>query len=426
MNEALSRLSKASLLGHTMTVNYAARTVSELKNTLRARGLKVSGKKSELIARIQKDVTGGLLLQPPKQDPAPEEEGKPKCFHSLNDEEIVRPGFWNESISEETVSNLQQACETIINHEAQLEFQLQAELLPYIFWPPQPGWCVAPLDTSISSANDLPKYGIDTSCTDKIWEHAVLGIFQPKRTHFQLFEHILIPVYHPWADDSLPEETITAETLLRETRYKSQPMWGLLHYQKGSHTAYMHVLTEWQEAVFNNKVHNRVWTKKLIQKLTGERGLDANLFYGNRARIKTKWLPNLTGPDWQRLGWSGRDMAEVSQQSFFYVLYVAMEIVLRGARDTEIPAFGASGAFQGLAQALLGISTALEHGEVGTSVRGGIEQSIREGASFEVLAHRAELEKALETVTTEFTAAVKAEAASGPEIKLEPNTIPMI
>lgn len=33
------------------------------------------------------------------------------------------------------------------------------------------------------------------------------------------------------------------------------------------------------------------------------------------------------GPDWQQLGWSGRDMAEVFQQNFLYVVHVAIELV---------------------------------------------------------------------------------------------------
>lgn len=48
----------------------------------------------------------------------------------------------------------------------------------------------------------------------------------------------------------------------------------MLHYQKGLKEAYIHVMTEWQESVFNNIGHNKYWAANLIQKLTGEQGAD--------------------------------------------------------------------------------------------------------------------------------------------------------
>lgn len=408
--------------------DYTEKTVIDLRGILRDRGLKVSGRKCALVARLRERETGapcsasGTSKGCKKALNAQDGDGV-KLPPRRNDGELVRPRFWNRPQSADTISHLQKACDNIIKNEGQLDFHLQAELFEYIFWPPPPGWCLAPLHVSNSSIHGRPTYGHGADADDQIWKHAVLGLFQAKQKHFQLFQHILIPVYFPWADDSLPiESTPCKKSPLHDVTYTPLPMWGLLHYKKGSKTAYMHVLTEWQEQVFNNKVHNSVWTRNLIQRLTGEKGMDANLFYGNRARIKTKWLPNLVGPAWRQLGWSGRDMAQVSHQTFFYMLYVAKQLV-KGTRNTEIPGFGACEAFQGLAQALSGVCTALEHGEVGASVWKTIRQEAAEDASPEALAHRAALEVALGVVTEESSLAVRNLAGSETEFKLRPGRI---
>lgn len=91
--------------------------------------------------------------------------------------------------------------------------------------------------------------------------------------------------------------------------------------------------------------------------------------------------------------------------------------------DIETPEFGASEFSQGLAQALLEISTALTHGEAGKSVRGGVVTRLPENVSSEALAHRAAIEEALEFKTEkvqEFNQAVKAEDVSEANVKPEP------
>lgn len=67
----------------------------------------------------------------------------------------------------------------------------------------------------------------------------------------------------------------------------------------------------------------------------------------------------------------------------------------------------------------MGISTALQHGETETSVRGGLEQDVPKDASLEVLAHHDALEKALKAVAMDITPVVNAEAVSEPGAKPE-------
>lgn len=139
---------------------------------------------SELLVKIQDSVLGTSSMPPAKHDFMSEDRGEPRRLRKSDDEDIVRPRFWNEPSRKESTSNLQKACEKMINHEAQLELLLQVELLPssYIFWPPPPGSCLGPFATSTSGVLNGPRYGSGADFRDKIWQHAVLGIFQSKRT----------------------------------------------------------------------------------------------------------------------------------------------------------------------------------------------------------------------------------------------------
>lgn len=85
---------------------------------------------SELLVKIQDSVLGTSSMPPAKHDFMSEDRGEPRRLRKSDDEDIVRPRFWNEPSRKESISNLQKACEKMINHEAQLELLLQVELLP--------------------------------------------------------------------------------------------------------------------------------------------------------------------------------------------------------------------------------------------------------------------------------------------------------
>lgn len=337
------------------------------------------------------------------------------------DVELVRPRFWRNARAKHTVTHLKAACKAIVESEGQLSFEQQRQLFPYIFWPPPPGWCLVPFELSATTPGNQPgneelnslPYGLGPYSGDQIWKHAVLGVFKPQQKHFQLFDDILIPVYFPWGDDSVVSAVQPRGQLgVGERQYDAVAMWGLLHYQKGSDTAYMHVMTEWQQDTFSKAGYNRHWTDKLMEKLTGEDDLDATLFVGEPPRIKTTWVPNLVGPRWSDLGWRGNDMAETGQQSFLYVLFAATQLAIHELEDGSIPQYAVDEALEGLAQALLGASTALEHGSSGKSVAGGIRARVPRDAPVGVRAHRQALDVALNTVTTNFTTALGSDTSS--------------
>lgn len=321
-------------------------------------------------------------------------------------EEIVRPMFWSGYTgsgrrrtvqARDTARDLRAAYSSIIHLEGQLTFDQQRELFPYIFWPPVPSWCLVPFDmqgcpkgirADDGAINPLI-YGMGARSNEHIWKQAVLGIFQPQRRHYQIFDHILVAIHSPWADETCPDEV---------------PMWGLVHYQKGADTAYVHVMTEWQEWVFNNNLTNTRWAANLVETLTCEAGVDDNLFLGDNPAIKIQWVANLTGPDWSSLGTRGETTEEVSNISFLYVIYAATKLAIHNFRDTSIPEFTADDAYGSLAQALLGVSTALEHGEEGNirSVRGGITEGIRAGATDSVREFRESLDNMLAVSVADY------------------------
>ncbi|KUI72087.1 hypothetical protein VM1G_07539 [Cytospora mali] len=321
-------------------------------------------------------------------------------------EEIIRPRFWSgyagtgrgRSVkARDTIKDLKAAYSDIINLEGQLTFNQQRELFPYIFWPPLPKWCLVPFDMQACSksirtdegvVNPLV-YGLGAKSIDQVWKHAVLGVFQPQRRIYQMFDHVLIAIHFPWADDGSPDDV---------------PMWGLVHYQKGADTAYVHVMTQWQEWVFNNAFDNRRWAGELIETITGEKGIDDDLLLGDRPSINIQWVSNLNGPDWSSLGWRDQNMENISDMSFLYIIHAATQLAVHNAHDTSILEFGADEAYEALAQALLGVSTALEHGEEGNiqSVRDGIIEDVRRDSGESVAEYRDALERMLTVVAAEY------------------------
>lgn len=320
--------------------------------------------------------------------------------------EVIRPMFWTGFTGSgrkrtikgrDTARELKTAYNNIIHENGQLTFNEQRELFPYIFWPPIQSWCLVPFDmqacpkkirASETKVNPLV-YGLGAKSSDFIWKHAVLGVFEPERRHYQIFDHILIAVQFPWADESSPDDV---------------PMWGLVHYKKGSDTAYVHVMTEWHESVFNKDANNARWADDLVKTLTGEGGVDDDLFVGNNPRVNIQWVANLTGPDWSTLGSRGESTEEVSDMSYLYIIYAATKLAFHGFQDTAVPAFGADDAYSGLAQALLGVSTALEHGEEGgiQSVGDGISAPVRKDATDEHTAYRELLDERVDVIADEF------------------------
>lgn len=324
-------------------------------------------------------------------------------------EEIVRPMFWSGYTGagrrrtvkgRETAKELKTAYSSLIHEEGDLTFNEKRELFPYIFWPPFQKWCLVPFDMqacpkeirdNAGKLNPLV-YGVGARSNDHIWKQAVLGVFQPERQYYQIFDHILIAVHFPWADQSSPEDV---------------PMWALVHYKKGADTAYVHVMTEWHDWVFNNNVNNTRWANDLVKTLTGEEGIDDNLFLGDNPTVNIQWVANLTGPDWSALGTRGETTLEVSNMSFLYIIYAATKLAVHDFKDTELPEFGGDDAYSGLAQALLGVSTALEHGEEGgiRSVRDGIPDAVLEDASDQVKAYRDILDDFVSVVADQYRGA---------------------
>lgn len=322
--------------------------------------------------------------------------------------EVVRPRFWKpwsqpgkgrrrDVQAKETALELQGAYDAMINLEGELTFNQQRHSFEYIFWPPLPRWCLIPFDIStktIRSENGelTPiRYGLGQKYGDQMWKVGVLGFFQPWRQYGQIFDHLLIPVHFPWQDDSTPDGEV--------------PMFGLVHMEKGCKTAYFHVMTEWQQETYDNPECTKLWAENLVQQLTSEQGVDKGLFFGDSS-IEIKYIPNLVGPEWRNLGWRGRDMAELSKLSFYYIVFAATQLAVHEVQDTQIPQFWLQEVFVGLAQALLGVSTALDNADEGKkSVRDGIKPRVDRDASDTLHAHRTWLDRALPSVVEQYDTA---------------------
>lgn len=322
--------------------------------------------------------------------------------------EVVRPRFWKpwsqpgkgrrrDAQAKETALELQGAYDGMVHLEGDLTFNQQRHSFEYIFWPPLPRWCLIPFDIStktIRSENDelTPlRYGLGQKYGDQMWKVGVLGVFQSRRQYGQIFDHLLVPVHFPWQDDSTPDGEV--------------PMFGLVHFKKGCKTAYLHVMTEWQQEIYDTPECNKLWAEHLVQQLTSEQGVDESLFFGDES-IKIKYVPNRVGPEWQNLGWRGRDMTELSKLSFYYIVYAATQLAVHGVPDTQIPQFGLQEVYAGLAQALLGVSTALDNADEGRkSARDGIKARVDRNGSDTLQAHRKWLDGALPSVVEQYATA---------------------
>ncbi|KAG8162549.1 hypothetical protein KVR01_008314 [Diaporthe batatas] len=297
------------------------------------------------------------------------------------------------------VSELKEAHDGMIHQEGDLSFSQQRRSFEYIFWPPLPKWCLVPFEITAATLRTAKgqwnpiRYGLGQNSADHMWKNGVLAVFQPWRRLGQAqFDHLLIPVYFPWQDESTPDEV---------------PMYGLVHLSKGSRTAYLHVMSEWQQQVFDAPEQNKMWAEGLVEQLTSEKGVDRGLFLGGDASIKIKYVPNRVGPGWKNLGWRGRDMAELSKLSFYYIVYAATQLAVHGRNDVMIPQFGLQEVFAGLAQALLGVSTALDNADEGRkSVRDGIKPRVGRNASDTLAAHRKWLDRVLPSVVSQYNAAL--------------------
>lgn len=141
---------------------------------------------------------------------------------------------------------------------------------------------------------------------------------------------------------------------------------------------------------------------------TCEGVVDDNLFLGDNPAIKIQWMANLTGPDWSSLGTRGETTEEVSNMSFLYIIYAATKLAVHNFQDTTIPEFGADDAYGSLSQALLGVSTALDHGEEGNikSIRDGITKGFREDASDSVREYRERLEHMVAVAAADYQIAL--------------------
>ncbi|ROV94746.1 hypothetical protein VMCG_08894 [Cytospora schulzeri] len=338
-------------------------------------------------------------------------------------EQIVRPMFWTGYTGEgrkrtvkgrDTTKELKAAYNDIIHLEGELTFNQQRELFPYIFWPPIQNWCLVPFDmqacpkeirTDEGQINPLI-YGLGAKSSDHIWKQAVFGIFEPQRRCYLIFDHILIAIHFPWADETSVDEV---------------SMWGLVHYQKGSGTAYVHVMTQWQEWVFNNNLSNTRWAGNLVQTLTGEEDIDENLFLGDNPAINIQWMANLTGPDWNRLGARGETAKEMSEMSFLYVIYAATTLAVDKSQDNTIPEFGVDDSYGSLAQALLGVSTALDHGEEGgirSVFRDGLTEVLPENATERDRLYREKLEQMVAVAAADYQKAWGADPGLSQDLPL--------
>lgn len=341
-------------------------------------------------------------------DPEDVASGELSPFPTRRSQEVVRPRFWKlytqvgkskrrDPRAKETAQEIKGACDAMIYLEGELSFNQQRHVFPYIFWPPLPRWCLVPFDISSKTIRtdegELSPlhYGLGQKYGDQVWRQGVLGVFQPWRQHGQIFDHLLIPVHFPWQDDSTPDGEV--------------PMFGLVHLKKGSKTAYFHVMTEWQQDIYDRPEYIKLWAEDLVQQLTSEQGVDRDLLLGNAA-ISVTFVPNRVGPNWQHFGWRGRDMAELSKLTFYYIVYAATQLAVHGVQDTRIPEFGLEQTFIGLAQALLGVSTALDHANEGReSVRNGIKHQLDQDVSPNLQAHRSWLDRALAVVAKRYDAA---------------------
>lgn len=340
------------------------------------------------------------------EDAAPSE---PPKVASHGKQEIVRPRFWKpytrvgktkrrDACAKEAADELKSGYDAMTHLEGELSFNQQRHIFPYIFWPPLPRWCLVPFDISSKTIrtdegqlNPL-RYGLGQKHGDQMWKHGVLGVFQPWRQYGQMFDHLLVPVHFPWQDDSTPDGEV--------------PMFGLVHMKKGSKTAYFHVMTEWQQDIYDKPHYNKLWAEDIVQQLTSEQGVDQGLFVGNAA-MKIKFVPNQVGADWQHFGWNDHDMAELSKLTFYYIVYAATQLAVVGVHDTHIPKFGLEQVFTGLSQALLGVSTALGHADEGRkSVREGIKPQVDQNAPESLQAHQLWLDRVLPGVVTDYHAAL--------------------
>lgn len=326
-------------------------------------------------------------------------------------QEAVRPRFWKpwsqpgkgkrrDEYAKNTVSELKEAYDGMIHQEGHLSFSQQRRSFEYIFWPPLPRWCLVPFEVTAEAMRTEKgewnpiRYGLGQNSADQMWKNCVLGVFQPWRRLGQAqFDHLLIPVFFPWQDESTPDGEV--------------PMYGLVHISKGSRTAYLHVMTEWQQEVYDTPGQNKVWAEGLVEQLTSEKGVDKGLFSGRDASIKIKYVANRVGAEWKNLGWRGRDMVELSKLSFYYIVYAATQLAVHGKGDTKIPQFGLQEVFAGLSQALLGVSTALDNADEGRkSVRDGIKPRVSRNASDTLTAHRKWLDLVLPSVVDQYNAAL--------------------
>lgn len=176
--------------------------------------------------------------------------------------EVVRPRFWKpytltgkrrrlDPWAKESVEELKDAFDGMVHLEGELSFNWQRHLFQYVFWPPLPNWCLVPFDISSKTIrteegqlNPL-RYGLGQKSGDLMWKIGVLGVFQPWRRYGQVFDHLLIPVHFPWhMDDSTPGGEV--------------PMFGLVHLKKGLKIAYFHVMTEWQQTIYDKPGYTKL------------------------------------------------------------------------------------------------------------------------------------------------------------------------
>ena len=74
-------------------MDYESKTVSELKELLKARGLKVGGKKAELVERLVEDDRSGPA---PIDEKAPPTEESPDQDFELDDAERIEEEFYDD------------------------------------------------------------------------------------------------------------------------------------------------------------------------------------------------------------------------------------------------------------------------------------------------------------------------------------------
>lgn len=90
--------------------------------------------------------------------------------------------------------------------------------------------------------------------------------------------------------------------------------------------------------------------------------------------------------------------------SFLFIIYAAMKLAVNKHEDTELAEFSGDDAMGSLAQALLGVSTALEYAEEGNikSVKDGITDPVRANATDESKGYRDLLEEYVDTIADQY------------------------